>query len=445
MNNKTLPAKGFKLLKEAGIALSLDALLFILVFGFASMKMTEYIAKVKEDDIVKATGEHINIANNAIRRVISDFHESPADLATLPGFAGMDVDGATVVFNGLDFLKKSESGCSLGVIPDGPIGIVRTPLEGYLGCTFPETTPMAQTYTVTFVNTPDGLRAQTAVSRVENPNNPARAGLLAEKIVGKAVSVTSNLSNVYWSMEANPGISMETPDITSPDFGAIRLLVTTSGNVDQWLNLDGSSRMRGDLEMEGFDINNVSTITGENDQLEVTADTYFSGANGVYVENGLSAVSLISRGDLIVEGETFLDDSLYVQGQARVSGSIDSGANITAVDFNVRGTTLNGAEARVSNSVFYQAIVNTGGAAVTIMKPSCLAGGAPVIIATPASTVVSNTSGGQYYGSYVQTTNHTTYWTVRAMEFIDSNFDGVPENLAKGGSSAIVSVSVKCQ
>jgi hypothetical protein len=442
--------------QQKGFALSLEVLLVAVFFGVISLKVAEFIDKRNTESKIASSAEDLAQINYAIRRVISDFYFHIDALETVTGFAGLNTPGNTVTFNGIDFLKSNAGICTTGNFPNAPVAIpsqptktVNVPTDGYLPCGMSGVNDFGQTYTVTFENTGTSLRAQVDVSKLQT-SEPGNAGFLAEKIA-QAVSSTSSgplQLNAYWDVIANPGISVTSVNGTTyanANWGVIQVRVAAGGNVENWLRLDGTSTMAGDIDLGGNEIKDVSIINGLSNQLQVTADTQFSGANGVYIDNNISTNGMIVRDALSVQGDSLLK-GVFADGEIVATGDINTGGDVIANNGRITGVQIAGQSASLGNAIYYSAIVSTDGAPASIKKPLCPVGTSPRIFAVPAYPVSSSTSTSQgYYGSFVHITD-TTPWTVRVYERISTNSTaGQITTQPATGTYARAFVVTKCQ
>lgn len=441
--------------KKAGFALSLEALMGIFVFMFLAQM---YFAQASAEKFKLRSAEaakDLSQVNNAVRRLMSDFHYFPDALATLDGFSGIDTAGTVKTFNSIDFLKSKTGACTLGSIPATPVTIpstptksVNVPSEGYLPCSMQSTfNSWGQKYQISIKNTGTGLDATISLSPTNIDNGKTGFKLrVARAVAFRAKSNTPELSipagDSYWSITPNPGISLTNPDKTDPNYGAIQIAISSNGNTDQWLSLDGTSVMRGDIKMNSNNITDLNKITGVSGNVEINADALFSGANGIYIDKDLSVDNANVRTDLNVNGKTYLNSDSNIDGNLNTTGNVVSGNTMTAKDLSVTNTKVGGVVVNASSAIYYSAIVSTGSGAISISKPTC-AVGTPKIFAS--STTPYGTRAGDYYGTYVNVTDGGSSWSIQAKELIDTNYDGTPEHYDKQSPGDKVLVTLKCQ
>lgn len=450
LKNKLTLKKRSTIKSKLGFAMVLESMLAIFVFMFLAQMYFSQASVEKERILIGDAAQDLSQINNGVRRLVSDFHYHLDALEAIPGFAGINTPGNTAIFPNIDFLKSSAGICTLGNIPNAPVPIpsspgnnVDVPIDGYLACSMSNNNVWHQTYTVTFENTGSGLRAQIDLTPVVAEERDSKKLSIARAIEERAKSNTASMSvpagNAYWDIEANPGIPILNPDPLDPNYGAIQVRVSSTGNIDQWLNLDGTSVMRGDIEMDGNEIHEASLISGLAGELEVSADTLFSGANGVYVNNGLSANKLISRGDSLLK-------DVYADGAISSTGDINSGGDVIARNMRITDNTIGGESISVGNGVYYTAIIDTDVvASVSVTKPVCAAPSSPRIFAVPAYPAATTGSTG-YYGTYVNVEDiDATTWTIKVNERILDSATGDLEEQAVSGDLAKALVMTKCQ
>ena len=433
---------------KRGFALSLEALLFVAIFAAASLKFSEMLAQKSENTRISATAEEINKVTNGVRRLISDFHDKADALESMDAtaFAGIGSTGGTVTFNDLNFLKSTACGAGLVsltpvVIPSNPTKTVDVPTTGYIDCAASDINSFSQSYTITLTNSGTGFTSTIRLSPLSFPDKPEKSGFIAEKIAISANSSSGSLSipsgNSQWRVVANPGLDLESASfatvVASPDFGAIEVNASTSGNIDQWLELDGTSVMRGNIDAGDNSLFNVATISGSGGALEVTANTKFSGLSGIVVDNSIFASDI-----LLTDGTNSTQITGSKIDTTDVNATNISATEITTDDIVLNNFQIGGGSLTASQGYSFTNIADTSVSAVNINKPTC-PNGTPHIFAIPANGVQS--AAGVYGGTRVKITDNApaATWSIRVMELIND-----AEVVVTNANKALAQYTLKC-
>ncbi|MBE0468180.1 MAG: hypothetical protein IBX55_01560 [Methyloprofundus sp.] len=467
---------------QLGAYLSVEIIIYSMVVALMVAAAGVSMRDFYHDYLIKSSANQITAYQAALRNYVS----VQSGLGLPKDASGSDITELV----GTDWLKSS-------VCNGSESDLVEPHSDGYLSCAFPKSTKLRQEFVTRFSydSATKVFDAQVILSKIE-PSNPRDGFMFAARLeqnIHKMMGATASpMASTFLDIVSNEGLALASAAPSATEFGVLKLKVSNSPNTDSWLRTDGSNKMQATLDMNENEIIDVTAVRGFDGLLEIEADTSLQGnlqisedlevngqagvtglltarndfdltgdgllrgnvrvqgGTGLYVDNNFRSQNAVIAQDLNVQNDAFVEADLTVGGRTRLQSNLKVGSYIEAAglvqaqDFVPTSISLAGnIPVQSSAAIYYATIVNTEFSAAVVQKPNCTGAGlTPLIFGTLINTRSSRS--GSYHGSWISTVDNGTSWSLRAREYVDTNYDGVPEEYNSSGGSADIQVITKC-